>query len=210
MNSAADLTKLLEETRKRVEGMSVEERAKYSKETRQEFQKNGDLPPHKTFAIINTNTIQLPKVVSRYWAPALSEAELKTLLYLIDKTFGYDKEEGDAISLSQMTDGVVKKDKENGKEIRIDWGVGVKRKALLDALMMLELLGLVQVIRGKKENSNENKTNMYKVKIYEEYENMSADEKKLYMSDNPYKKVELYRGVLEEMRGSVKKTPGSI
>lgn len=64
--------------------------------------------------------------------PELSGAELKVLLYIVRRTFGF-KRDSDAISLSQMLTGIVKHDGE-----RLDHGTGLTKKTLLKALAVLE------------------------------------------------------------------------
>src|SRR5215216_3621274 len=61
----------------------------------------------------------------------LSGAELKVLLYIIRRTFGF-KRESDTISLSQMLHGIATRD---GRVL--DRGVGLSKKTLLDALRRL-------------------------------------------------------------------------
>ncbi|MCU7866456.1 MAG: replication protein [Candidatus Thiodiazotropha sp. (ex Lucinoma borealis)] len=67
-----------------------------------------------------------------YLAPRLNNAELKVVIYIIRRTFGF-KKWYDNISLSQMVDGIVKK---NGE--RLDHGTGLKKSAVCDALSSLE------------------------------------------------------------------------
>src|SRR3990172_4192816 len=62
----------------------------------------------------------------------LSGGELKALLYIIRRTFGF-KKDTDNISISQMLNGIVTKD---GRTL--DRGVGLTKKTLLQALRSLE------------------------------------------------------------------------
>jgi hypothetical protein len=64
--------------------------------------------------------------------PELSGAELKVLLYVIRRTFGF-KRESDNISLSQMLNGLRSWD---GRQL--DRGVGLTKKTLLLAIKSLE------------------------------------------------------------------------
>src|ERR671918_242761 len=64
--------------------------------------------------------------------PDLSGAELKVLLYVIRRTFGF-KRDKDTISLSQMLNGLRSRD---GR--RLDRGVGLSKKTLLLAINSLE------------------------------------------------------------------------
>ncbi len=64
-------------------------------------------------------------------APRLNGGEVKALLYIIRRTFGF-KKESDCISLSQMLNGIVKK---NGD--RLDHGAGLSKPSLCRALNSL-------------------------------------------------------------------------
>ncbi|MCL6650290.1 MAG: replication protein, partial [Chloroflexi bacterium] len=67
----------------------------------------------------------------------LSGAETKVMCYLFRRTFGWKKER-DAISLSQITDGIVRRD-----GTRLDSGAGVSRETAASALRSLERKGLI-------------------------------------------------------------------
>jgi len=67
----------------------------------------------------------------------LSGAELKVLLYIIRRTFGF-KKDADSISISQMLGGIEKKDGS-----RLDWGVGLSKPTLLQALRSLAEKNLI-------------------------------------------------------------------
>src|SRR5947209_18974009 len=62
----------------------------------------------------------------------LSGAELKVLLYIIRRTFGF-KKDSDTISLSQMLGGIERRD-----GTVLDRGVGLSKKTLLQALRDLQ------------------------------------------------------------------------
>ncbi len=63
--------------------------------------------------------------------PRLSGAEVKVLLYIVRRTFGFKKDR-DNISISQMLDGIVKK---NGE--RLDHGAGLSKPTLCRAISTL-------------------------------------------------------------------------
>ena len=63
--------------------------------------------------------------------PDLSGAELKVLLYIIRRTFGF-KKESDNISLNQLIHGITTKD-----DVVLDRGTGLSKKTLLEALKNL-------------------------------------------------------------------------
>lgn len=67
----------------------------------------------------------------------LSGAELKVVLYIIRRTFGF-KKDADSISISQMLGGIEKKDGS-----RLDWGVGLSKPTLLQALRSLAEKNLI-------------------------------------------------------------------
>ena len=75
------------------------------------------------------------------WLSVLSFAELKVLLYIIRRTFGF-KKDSDAISLRQITEGITTKD---GRVL--DRGTGLSRKATFQAVQSLEERGLLVVNR---------------------------------------------------------------
>ena len=67
----------------------------------------------------------------------LSGAELKVLLYIIRRTFGF-KRDSDTISLSQMLGGLKSRD---GRQL--DRGVGISKRSLLAALRSLHERGII-------------------------------------------------------------------
>ncbi len=74
--------------------------------------------------------------------PRLGSAEMRVLLYIIRRTFGF-KKQVDTISLSQMVYGIVRKD-----GTRLDAGTGLKKAAVCRALASLETMGVI--IRTKQ------------------------------------------------------------
>ncbi len=73
--------------------------------------------------------------------PELSGAELKVLLYIIRRTFGF-KKDSDDISLAQMLNGVQTRD---GRVL--DRGVGLSKKTLLQALQSLKDQNIIVTTR---------------------------------------------------------------
>ncbi|HEY0070875.1 MAG TPA: replication protein [Chloroflexia bacterium] len=67
----------------------------------------------------------------------LTEAELRVLLYIVRRTFGW-KKELDNISLSQITGGIVKRD-----GTRLDWGAGVAKSSAVRAIKGLVEKGVI-------------------------------------------------------------------
>lgn len=84
-----------------------------------EFRYKGFSPPHYT---------QVPDDVMDVLMPELSGAELKVLLYIIRRTYGF-KKNSDAISLNQIMNGITKTD---GSVL--DRGTGLSESTVLSAL----------------------------------------------------------------------------
>jgi hypothetical protein len=84
------------------------------------------------------NSTQVPDEFFDVVAPRLSGSEVKVILYIIRRTYGF-KKENDNISLSQMQRGIVRRDGH-----RLDYGAGVSKPTLLDALKSLEAKGIIQ------------------------------------------------------------------
>ncbi len=77
------------------------------------------------------NTTPVPDNFFDELMPTLSGAELKVVLYIIRRTFGF-KRTSDSISISQMLDGITKK---NGEIL--DYGTGLAKSTLMVALKSL-------------------------------------------------------------------------
>src|SRR5215213_6455512 len=74
------------------------------------------------------NYTQVPDELFDVLAPTLSEAELRVLLYIVRRTFGF-KKESDDISLKQLVDGIKTRD---GRVL--DRGAGVGKTAAIRAV----------------------------------------------------------------------------
>lgn len=79
--------------------------------------------------------------------PTLKGAEFKVLMYIVRKTFGFRKYEGDNIPLSQIVSGTKRKD-----GTYLDRGTGLAKSAVLDALKLLERAGIIKVKRTRTED----------------------------------------------------------
>jgi DNA-binding MarR family transcriptional regulator len=90
----------------------------------------------------NPNFTAVPDEFFDQLVTRLGSAEIRVLLYIIRRTFGFKKAR-DSISLSQMVEGIVKK---NGT--RLDSGTGLKKAAVCRALASLEKRGII--IRTKR------------------------------------------------------------
>lgn len=84
--------------------------------------------------------------------PVLSGAELKVLLYIIRRTFGF-KREADSISLSQMLTGITTHD---GRVL--DRGAGLSKPTLLQALRSLQEQGIILAQRRRSVDRGDEPT----------------------------------------------------
>lgn len=101
---------------------------------RQGYAFDGFTAPHYTM---------VPDEVFDEIAPNLTEAELRVLLYIIRRTFGF-KKDSDNISLKQMTEGIVKRD-----GTILDSGAGVVRSAATRAVKGLIEKGVIVAQRNR-------------------------------------------------------------
>ncbi len=96
------------------------------------------------------NYTQVPDELFDKQLPDLSGAELKALLYIIRRTFGF-KKESDNISLNQLLHGITTRAGE-----RLDRGTGLSRSTLVTAFKGLAAKGLIIVEqRSSAEKGNE-------------------------------------------------------
>lgn len=110
------------------------------------------------------NAFQVPnEIIDSGFLRELTGAELKVLLYLIRKTFGYNKITGDRIPLSQIMDGTKKKD-----GTVVDMGTGLSRRACIDALATLEKVGLIKIVREQSEDGTK-QVNFYQLATRKDY-----------------------------------------
>lgn len=75
--------------------------------------------------------------------PALTDAELRVLCYMMRRTFGF-KKRSDRISLSQITGGIVKRDGE-----RLDGGAGISKMGAARAINGLIAKGIILAERNR-------------------------------------------------------------
>jgi len=105
------------------------------------------------------NTTPVPDVVFDRLLARLGEAELKSLLYIIRRTFGF-KRDRDPISFNQFLHGITTRD---GRVL--DEGCGVRsRTTLSTALKSLEEKGIVVSEKGVDEQG-ENVTTVYRLRF---------------------------------------------
>lgn len=96
------------------------------------------------------NTTPVPDIVFDVLAPDLSEAELRVLLYIIRRTFGF-KKTADTISLGQMVHGIVRRD-----GTALDRGTGLAKSGVTKALKGLLAKGVIVARQNRSaERGNE-------------------------------------------------------
>ncbi len=112
----------------------------------------------------------VPDDVFDVLAPKLKESELRVLLYIVRRTFGFGKN-ADAISLRQMTEGITRRD---GKVI--DHGTGMSKRAVIQGAKGLVEKGVIEIIRRKKAKGH-NAVNIYRLRF--------KDNPRVVTEDNP-------------------------
>ena len=112
------------------------------------------------------NYTQTPNEIFDKFLSKLSHAEMKVLLYIVRRTFGFHKEyKGDAISLSQICRGIIKKDKETGETKVLDEGTGLSKKSAILAIKNLEGKGHIIVWRGRITKAGDKDSNWYRLNL---------------------------------------------
>jgi hypothetical protein len=102
--------------------------------------------------ILVPSAFQVPnEIIDDGWLKELGGAEVKVLLYIIRKTFGYNKIAGDQIPLSQIIGGT-----------------GLSRQSALSSIAVLEACELIRVVRGKSADGSKN-VNFYKLITRHDY-----------------------------------------
>lgn len=104
--------------------------------------------PDKTFhfeGFSAPNYTQVPDALFDVLLPELSESELKVLLYIIRRTYGF-KKDADTISLGQMVDGIRTRD---GRQL--DRGAGVSKASASRGVRGLEEKGIIVAVRNRSE-----------------------------------------------------------
>jgi phage replication O-like protein O len=100
------------------------------------------------------NTTQIPNDVFDSLMPSLTGGELKVLLYICRRTYGFQKD-SDRISLSQISKGIITK---TGRVL--DHGTGLCKRHVITALKTLEKKNIITVTRIVDE------TGLYEVNTY--------------------------------------------
>jgi hypothetical protein len=122
----------------------------------------------------NPTTTPVPDIVFDRLLAKLGEAELKALLYIVRRTFGF-KRDRDSISFNQFLRGITTRD---GRVL--DEGSGVRdRTTLSKALKSLEAKGIIVSQKGVDERG-ENTTTVYSLR----FKNAAAEPERVV--GNPY------------------------
>jgi phage replication O-like protein O len=104
------------------------------------------------------NTTQIPNEVFDTLMPHLSGGELKVLLYICRRTFGFRKDR-DSISLTQIAHGITTK---AGRVL--DQGTGLSKRHVINALKALEKRNIITVTR-KVDETGLNEVNTYSLNM---------------------------------------------
>jgi phage replication O-like protein O len=104
------------------------------------------------------NTTQIPNEVFDTLMPHLSGGELKVLLYICRRTFGFRKDR-DSISLNQISKGITTK---AGRVL--DSGTGLSKRQVQRALRVLEGRKVIEVTR-KVDETGLNEVNTYRLNV---------------------------------------------
>jgi hypothetical protein len=104
------------------------------------------------------NTTPVPDVFFDLLAPQCSEAELRVLIYIMRRTFGF-KKNSDAISLSQMVDGITTRD---GRVL--DLGTGMSRRGVMKGCAGLVTKGVIEV-RKRRADQGDSDINIYRLRF---------------------------------------------
>lgn len=103
-------------------------------------------------------TTAVPDDVFDVIAPELTESELRVLLYIVRRTFGF-KRDRDAISLSQMVDGITTRE---GRVL--DRGTGMSRRGVMIGCAGLVDKGIIHVEKHRAEQGD-NEINIYSLRF---------------------------------------------
>src|SRR5688572_32766544 len=129
--------------------------------------RKNDSPKLQFDGIATPNTTQCPDIYFDQVFPLLKEAELKALLYIVRRTFGFKKNR-DPISFNQFLRGITTRD---GRVL--DLGCGIRdRTTLSRALKALEAMGVVVSDKGVDERG-ENITTVYSLRFKRSEEHTS-------------------------------------
>ncbi len=107
------------------------------------------------------NYTQTPDAIFDWVMAYLTGAELKILLYIIRRTFGFKKAE-DAISIDQLCNGIITRD---GR--RLDLGTGLKRPTVLEGVRALREKKLI-ITRQQTDIDTGSRPTLYSLNLRQE------------------------------------------
>ena len=120
--------------------------------------KQGGLERFKGF--FRPNTTNTPDEIFDRFLTVLTHAELKVLLYIVRRTFGF-KKDCDHISIKQISEGIVTRTGHT-----LDHGAGLNRRTAIRVVRKLEEKGLITVRRARTADGY-NSVNVYSLKFRE-------------------------------------------
>jgi hypothetical protein len=134
------------------------------------------------------NFTQVPNELFDELAPQLTEAELRVLLYIVRRTFGFGKKD-DAISVNQMANGITASD---GRVL--DYGTGMSRSAVWRGAKGLVSKGILAVDHVQSTDG-EYATNIYRLRFregvsLEKRHPISPKEQPVSLQESTQKKVD--------------------
>ncbi len=144
------------------------------------------------------------------WVMAyLTGAELKVLLYIVRRTFGF-KKAADAISIEQLCSGIVTHD---GR--RLDLGTALKRSTVLEALRSLRQKNLIEA-HAQVNSLTGTRPTVYALKLRQRNTDSDCDDRSPglpehtppYVLAYPPVRSDIPRGMLPENRGVRHGRPG--
>jgi hypothetical protein len=106
------------------------------------------------------NSTQIPDIILDHWMADLSGAELKVLLYVARRTYGFGKE-SDNISLNQMAEGIKRRDGSS-----LDHGTGLSRSGVKSACNGLIQRGLLVRVNNRSEGGQECEESTYRLNLF--------------------------------------------
>lgn len=109
--------------------------------------------------VLIPNSTQIPDIILDHWMAELSGGELKALLYIARRTYGFGKD-SDSISLTQITSGIVKRD-----GTVLDRGTGMSRSSVARSLKQLEERGIIIRQTNVTEAGNEFEETTYRINL---------------------------------------------
>jgi len=110
--------------------------------------RNGNHPDGEGFVFAGfsaPNSTPVPDEFFDLLAPNLTESELRVLLYIMRRTFGF-KKHADDISLKQIVEGIIGHDGE-----AIDHGAGVSKPSAVKAVKGLVAQGIITAQRNRSQ-----------------------------------------------------------